>query len=286
MIHKESVHSSIGDASRFVFVTNDGFDIEFLLVNQPAKTIICVPTQTMCRQACAFCSAATFSEDYPSRNLRVDELLEGIRYALDVNGPKKGRHALVSFMGCGEPLLNLEVVIATMQSVYNCLPNTKFALATSIPRDSGPAMDLLAECVKLYDLPLKLSFSMHFATDSIRKKWMPNATPLEEAFHLLDKYHDITNRPVLVHYTPINNVNDGLISLTHLAQYLRRFKFPVRFIKFSATGDLAPSPDRHVDLMCTLLNARGVVTEYFKPDGNDIDSGCGRFLLHLKKELP
>ncbi len=94
--------------------------IEFSYINKSdGKDIICAPTQTSCNLGCKFC----FLSDYKLkvRNLQPEEITTPIDYVVEKLGllslEKRNKVLLVSFMGCGEPLLNLINVITAAKTI-------------------------------------------------------------------------------------------------------------------------------------------------------------------------
>jgi len=112
----EIIKSESDSTLKYIFKTDDNLIVEFSYINKnDGKDIICVPSQTMCNLACKFCHTTDYIGKIKNVNLEVSEIIGGIKYIIDNLGIEKhGRVLLISFMGCGEPILNVDNIIQSM----------------------------------------------------------------------------------------------------------------------------------------------------------------------------
>ena len=123
------------------------------------------------------------------------------------------RPLLISYMGCGEPLLNYKQVKDSMillRDTYQTIkvPLIRFAIATSLPEFAWINFFNLTNEIHKEKLPVKIHLSLHYTIDSIRKDWMPNSLSILPSLVALEYYKKITNNSVEIHYTLIDGVND------------------------------------------------------------------------------
>jgi len=97
------------------------------------KRVMTICTMSGCPMTCTFCA----SKNSFKRKLTANELLEQVDFLIN-EGTEKGRHPdpsktdefRVLYTRMGEPLLNLDNVIDSMQTLLNKYPNIIFGLST------------------------------------------------------------------------------------------------------------------------------------------------------------
>ena len=178
----EKIHSKVDNTIKFIFLTSDELVIELSYINKDdGKDIICVPSQTSCKMKCKFCHITDATDRLVNRNLKSKELVETVNYVYkDLELGKNPKVLLISYMGCGEPLLNYENIIENMRDLQNIyqdrkVPLIRFAIATSIPKFAHLNFFKLTEEIYKSKLPVKIHLSLHYTIDLIRKEWMPSS---------------------------------------------------------------------------------------------------------------
>lgn len=104
--------SKIDGTTKYLFELADGNLIESVLIYYPSRTIACISTQVGCPLKCAFCSTGKSGF---VRNLSVGEIVGQLLAIekdnnIDINN--------LVYMGMGEPLLNFENVIQSV-NIFN-----------------------------------------------------------------------------------------------------------------------------------------------------------------------
>jgi adenine C2-methylase RlmN of 23S rRNA A2503 and tRNA A37 len=257
----------------------DGQMVEFSYIdNGTDKDIICVPCQTMCNMKCTFCHLTDHIGKIPTKDMDYKDIVEGIEYIIcDL---RLGyRTILISYMGCGEPLANINNVIDSMVMLQE--PNIRFGLATMLPKKHYASFFTLIERVKSMKLPVKLHLSMHFVDDEQRKDWMPSALDLESSMSMLKLYRSLTGNPIEVHYTIMKDVNDSDYHIDSLNEWIDGHT-TIKFMMFSEKEslDAVKADEKKLETAMTWLKSEGKIVEYYKPPGSDIYSACGQFLLN------
>ena len=260
----------------------DGQMVEFSYIdNNTDKDIICVPCQTMCNMKCTFCHLTDHIGKIPTKDMDYKDIVEGVESIIGDLG-LGDRTLLISYMGCGEPLANINNVIDSMVVLER--PNMRFGLATMLPKKHYASFFTLIERVKSMKLPVKVHLSMHFVDDEQRKEWMPSALELEPSMNMLKLYRSLTGNPIEVHYTIMKDVNDTRYHLDNLHRMVDN-QTTIKFMMFSEKEslDVVKSDEDRLEKEMKWLKNEGKIVEYYKPPGNDIGSSCGQFLFELEK---
>ena len=205
-------------------------------------------------------------------------------------------------MGVGEPLLNLKL----LEEFYNNELYIKevlgyeiinYAIATMMPTK----LDKLIKLFTNLNIPLKLHFSLHTPINEDRIKLIPSTkVNVEEALSGLVQFRDAlqannkimnkykyfhrTNDPVEVHYTLIENVNDSKKALELICDLLKRYRIPIKFIRFNPINDLHISKREDLWVSTIRNNVKDLRVKTYSPPGREIGSSCGEFTKHYYHE--
>jgi 23S rRNA (adenine2503-C2)-methyltransferase len=186
---------------------------------------------------------------------------------------------LVSYMGCGEPLLNWDNVISSMVRINNNFSPCRFAIATLIPAAAWYHFFDSIHYIKDEKLDVKIHLSLHFTREDVRKGWMPAAMPIEASVAALEFYRKFTGQSVEVHYALIDDVNDGDEEAGELGELLQNRDIPVKFLQYNKRSSLNCIPSSRVSDFMYIVGDYGVRCEYYIPPGLDVGASCGQFLL-------
>lgn len=254
--------------------------IEFSCVRKDdGKDIIVVPIQTSCNLGCKFCYLT--GSGLPVRNLTALEVVEGVERVVSELKLPTSPALLVSFMGSGEPLMNLEVVIEAcilLRTKYSGVyEKVRFAVASIIPKLEQ--MWNLIKDVKRVELPIKFHWSLHSAKALSRGDLIPAAAAIHPSMESVVRYVETTGNPAEIHYTLIDGVNDDEAHLNALACLLEGKNVPIKFLAFKEGVEAGLTPSKRMDVFRATLEKLGVVTEYYDPPGSDIGSSCGQFTM-------
>lgn len=279
--------SNIDKTIKYIFKVNDKAFVEFsYLDNNTNKDILCVPCQTMCAMGCKFCHLTDKIGKYPLINLTSEQIRTGIDYIhkdLSLVTSTNERALLISFMGAGEPFLNIDVILDCIKGLQQDFVNIRFALATMIPTAKESVMEQLTTEVNKYNIPLKLHLSLHYTDDDTRNEWMPNALTIDKSITHLNNYKNSTGNPIEIHYTVINGVNDNNDNLTFLDENISN-DTTIKFMQFSEVDTLnhTGTDQSRIIEMIESLKVTGHIVEYYDPVGRDIGSSCGQFLTDVE----
>lgn len=278
----KKVESQIDNTVKFIFVSK-GQVIEFSYINKgDGKDIICIPTQTSCNLKCKFCFLSDY--DLCVRNLEPEEMLAGIIYTVEsLSLVKNGANdvLLISFMGCGEPLLNLENVLNTCELTIEKYKNdyrvVRFGLASLIPAIS--LMKKLTNEVAKRKIPIKFHLSLHSTITKKRKELLPAASSINESIKHVCDFVSKTNNSAEIHYAMIDGENDGDEEVVGLTKLLKGKPISIKFLIYNEKPSTPWVPSGRVDIFRNSLEKEGIETEFYVPPGGDVGSSCGQFLM-------
>src|SRR5215217_6534694 len=236
---------------KVLFETGDGRPLEAVLMRyRDGRRSLCISSQSGCPLTCTFC--ATGSMRF-GRNLTASEILD---QALHFRRIGAVDHAV--FMGMGEPLMNLDAVLAACER----LPEIGIASSNTAVSTVGwiPGIDrLVAE-----GPPVRLALSLHAADEALRSELMPvnDRYPLPEVLDACRRWHERRRRPVFVEYLMLDGVNDRYEQALALAKLLEpRRAFKVNLIPYNPTDAGYRGSGRDaIAVFRAVLEQRGIPT--------------------------
>ena len=270
---------------KFLFKLHDGRYVESVLIPaNPAlyggasdRRTLCVSSQVGCAYGCKFCASGLAGF---TRNLDASEIAGQVLAAEQLSNERVDN---IVFMGMGEPLANINNLLAAINLITNektlHLGARHLTISTS---GLVPQIRQLAE----HPQQIRLAISLHGATDEIRQQIMPvnRKWPLAELFDALDYCNSRKNQKLTLEYILIENINDSLEQATILARVARRLHAKVNLIPYNTVEGLEWK--RPTDKQCRafrdILKNAGVQATLRLEKGHDIDAACGQ--LRLKQE--
>jgi 23S rRNA (adenine2503-C2)-methyltransferase len=250
-----------------LFETADGRPIEAVLMRyRDGRRSLCLSSQSGCPLTCTFC--ATGSMRF-GRNLTTWEILD---QALHFRRKEDVNHAV--FMGMGEPLMNLDAVLAACER----LPELGVATSNTAISTVGwiPGIERMAR-----EAPaVRLALSLHAADDALRSEIMPvnDRYPLKDVLAACLDWHERRRREVFVEYLMLDGVNDRYEQASALADVLQpRRAFKVNLIPYNPTDSGFRGSSREaIAAFRAVLEARGLRATVRLTRGRDIDAACGQ----------
>jgi 23S rRNA (adenine2503-C2)-methyltransferase len=256
-----------------LFATADGRALETVLMRyRDTRRSICVSSQSGCPLTCTFCATGQMRF---ARNLSASEILD---QALHFRRIEAIDHCV--FMGMGEPMLNLDAVLAACER----LPDVGITHRRTTISTVGwiPGIERLAE----QDMPLRLALSLHAADEALRSQLMPvnERYPLREVIDAGRRFYERKRRRVFVEYVMLAGVNDRYEQALELAKVLSDGReqaapiFKVNLIPYNhtAAGAYEGSGRESIAAFKAALESRGVPVTVRLTRGRDIDAACGQ----------
>jgi 23S rRNA (adenine2503-C2)-methyltransferase len=261
-----------------LFRTHDGRPVEAVLMRYPApphprakrarpvvgRRSLCLSSQSGCPLTCTFCATGTMKF---GRNLTAGEILD---QALHFRRTERVDHAV--FMGMGEPMMNLDHVLAACERLPDLgITHRRTAISTV---GWIPGIDRLAAS----PMPIRLALSLHAADEALRSEIMPvnDRYPLADVLEACRRFYAAKRRLVFVEYVMLAGVNDRYEQALALADVLDPRVFKVNLIPYNPTGMYQGSSRQAIDAFRAVLEEHGLRATVRLTRGRDIDAACGQ----------
>jgi 23S rRNA (adenine2503-C2)-methyltransferase len=181
----------------------------------------------------------------------------------------------VVFMGMGEPLLNFEHLVTTLDALYTNIAPRRVTVSTS------GILPGIEELAKLERRP-NLAISVNAPDRKRREEIMPITAkyPLERLMAALRRFPLERGRDITIEYVLLAGYNDSPQDAVALAKLIRGLNAKVNAIPFNEDANLPawmkrPS-DREIDRFVDTLVRNGVRVTVRRSKGRDIAAACGQ----------
>jgi 23S rRNA (adenine2503-C2)-methyltransferase len=268
-------------SQKYLFVLRDGNRIESVYMPMRDRTSICLSSQAGCAVGCTFCVTGFFGA---GRNLTPSEMV-GQFFIV------KQEHAIpvesmnVVFMGMGEPLLNMEHLVTTLDILATNIAPKRVTVSTSgiIPG--------IEELSKLDRRP-NLAVSINAPDQKRREEIMPitKKYPLAELMSALKRYPLEKGREMTIEYVLLAGYNDSPKDATALARLIRGVRAKVNAIPFNDDPNLPRwmkrPTDEAIDDFVEALVENGAHVTVRRSKGREIAAACGQLRGKTERKLP
>ena len=263
-----------------LFETADGRPVEAVLMRyRDGRRSLCLSSQSGCPLTCTFCATGRMSF---GRNLTASEILDQALHFRRVEPAYAPDHAV--FMGMGEPLMNLDAVLAACER----LPDVGIATSNTAISTVGwiPGIERLAR----EGPAVRLALSLHAADEALRSELMPvnDRYPLAEVLEACRAWHAARRRQVFVEYLMLRGVNDRYEQAVELATALEpRRAFKVNLIPYNPTDASYEGSTREaIAAFRAALEELGVRTTVRLTRGREIAAACGQLAAAATASAP
>jgi 23S rRNA (adenine2503-C2)-methyltransferase len=249
-----------------LFRTADGHPVEAVLMRyRDGRRSLCLSSQSGCPLTCRFCATGAMRF---GRNLTPWEILD---QALHFRRLEDVDHAV--FMGMGEPMLNLDNVLAAARRLPELGITQRRTTVSTVGWLPG-----LRRFVDEVEEPIRLALSLHAAEGALRSELMPvnDRYPLADVLAECRRYVERRRRKVFVEYVMLAGVNDRVEQARALGGLLDAKAFKVNLIPYNPTGAFAGSSRQAIGAFAAELRRHGVPTTVRLTRGRDIAAACGQ----------
>ena len=249
--------------------THDGRKIETVLMRyRDGRGSICLSSQVGCALTCTFCATGRMKF---ARNLTSGEILDQALYFRRLTDVTN-----VIFMGMGEPMMNLDNVLAASA----LLPDLGITHRRTAISTVGwiPGIDRLTETT----MPIRLALSLHAADEELRSAIMPvnDRYPLADVLAACERFYAVKKRQVFIEYVMLDGINDQPHHAEELAAVLDPTVYKVNLIPYNPTDSIYDgSPRETIAAFQAILEARGLRATIRLTRGQDIDAACGQLAV-------
>jgi 23S rRNA (adenine2503-C2)-methyltransferase len=279
----EVVYQNISkDGTRkWVMKMPGGSSIETVLIPEGNRGTLCVSSQIGCALDCSFCS--TGKQGF-NRNLSAEEIVGQIWNAIasfdNIDRTKDRPVTNVVFMGMGEPLLNFDNV---MDSVNLMMDDFAYSISkrrlTISTAGVVPAIDRMGQYTDA-----SIAVSLHAPNDALRNELVPvnKKYPIDVLLNSVKSYLDQLSdkRKATIEYTLIAGVNDRKQHADELIEILKGLPCKINLIPFNpfpGSGYKKPS-NTEVRTFQDWLSKAGCLVTVRTTRGDDIDAACGQLV--------
>jgi 23S rRNA (adenine2503-C2)-methyltransferase len=274
-----SRHAASDGTVKFVLELPKGGQVEAVAIPAEERMTFCISSQVGCGFGCAFCMTAKLGF---TRNLDAGEIVGQVAALLAETGTPAGEYNIV-FMGMGEPLQNVENVLAALRILTH---ERGFGLGPR--RITVSTVGLPKGIRRLAREPVvpRLAVSLVAADAEVRRSLMPIArtVALEELADAVREFGEGRRDEPTLECVMLDGVNDAPELAHKLAKLARRAGAKVNLIEFNPTPALPyrPSPEARLEFFLRVLSAAGVVGTVRRSRGKDAFAACGQ-LAFLQK---
>jgi 23S rRNA (adenine2503-C2)-methyltransferase len=250
-----------------LFRTADGHPVEAVLMRyRDGRRSLCLSSQSGCPLTCTFCATGAMAF---GRNLTASEILD---QALHFRRLTAVDHAV--FMGMGEPMLNLDEVLAAARRLPDLGVTHRRTTISTVGWLPG-----LHRFVDEVEEPIRLALSLHAADGALRSELMPvnDRYPLADVLAECRRYVALRRRKVFVEYVMLAGVNDSPQHARTLVEVLDRAMFKVNLIPYNPTGSRYEGSSREaIAAFKSVLDRAGLPATVRLTRGRDIEAACGQ----------
>ena len=252
---------------KYLFRVLDSHFIEAVYIPEDDRATLCVSCQVGCKMGCRFC--VTGQQGFHG-NLSAGDILNQL-----FSIPEFENLTNVVFMGMGEPMDNLDAVLAATQVL-----TSEWGLGWSPKRITVSTVGIIPGLKRFLDeSQCHLAVSLHNPLPQERLAMMPvqKAFPLNDVLALLRKYNWSGQRRLSFEYTMFCGENDDLSHAQKLVEALKGLDCRVNLIRFheSPEAPFKTSMPTTIKTFQDYLNRNGVICTLRASRGQDIDAACG-----------
>jgi 23S rRNA (adenine2503-C2)-methyltransferase len=262
----ETERESRDGTIKTLFRTADGHPLEAVLMHyRDGRRSVCLSSQSGCPLTCTFCATGQMAF---GRNLTASEILDQVLHFRRV---EPVNHAV--FMGMGEPMLNLDEVLATARRLPDLGITHRRTTISTVGWLPG-----LRRFVDEVSEPIRLALSLHAPDDELRSRIMPvnDRYPIAAVVAECRRHVVRTRRRVFVEYVMLAGVNDSVEQARTLAELLGRDDFKVNLIPYNPTGEYEGSSRERIAAFKAILDRARVPATVRLTRGRDIEAACGQ----------
>ena len=273
IIHKFQKSSDL--TMKFSIKLHDNLIIEAVLIPTEKRITACVSSQVGCSLDCNFCATSRLKR---IRNLESYEIYDQIM--LLNNESLKSFSKPISnivFMGMGEPLLNYNNVIDSVDLIAGNqglgISKKKITLSTS---------GIYKMIKKMADDNVKfnLAISLHSAIEETRNQIMPfsKSFPLEKLIDSLEYWYLKTKIKITFEYLVWKDINDDFEHINALVKICKRIPSKVNLIDYNSINDerFISADPIWIDNYVNSLYENNIQVSVRRSRGKDIDAACGQ----------
>lgn len=252
---------------KYLFPGVGSRDVEAVYIPDGERATLCVSSQAGCKMNCSFCMTGRQGFHGSLTTAQI------INQVLAI--PESETLTNIVFMGMGEPLDNLDAVLAAIEIL-----TAPWGFAWSPKRITVSSIGKIRELKTLIETTrVHIAISLHSPYPSERATLMPveKAMPIHDVLALLRNYDFAHQRRLTFEYIMFRGINDDARHCRELAKLLRGLDCRVNLIRFHSIPDstLSPCSIAQMERFRDQLNADGITATIRASRGEDVMAACG-----------
>jgi 23S rRNA (adenine2503-C2)-methyltransferase len=269
---------------------SDGALVESVLMHYPARPgqrerhTVCISSQAGCAVGCPFCATGELGFE---RDLETAEIVDQVRHAARRLAADGRRLTNVVFMGMGEPLLNLDAVLAAVQALSD---PARFGLGARHVTVSTSGVVPGIRRLTALGPQFTLAISLHAARDALRDVLVPlnRRWPVAEVVSAGRDHAAATGRRISYEYTMIDGINDTPEDADALVDLLRDDHAHVNLIPMNPVAHTPwqASPMVVIERFAGRLTSAGISVTIRRNRGQEVGAACGQLAAERGGEPP
>ncbi len=259
---------------KFLFALEDKNLIETVLIpdDYSGRMTLCISSQVGCPLGCKFCATGYLGY---KRDLSVGEIVGQVLAVREMYGD--GVFDNIVFMGMGEPLLNLDNVVAAIEIMIDPIGLKVGAKRITVSTVGiAPGIRKLAES----GFKVNLALSLNATNDKLRRELMPigKVYPLEKLFSAIREWTGVKKRRITFEYILFKGLNDRREHALELANLIRGIPCKINLLAYNPVegADYQRPEEEDVDCFAEFLYPRAPAVTVRKSRGKDIAAACGQ----------
>ena len=274
-VHPESSSRSEDGTWKHLWPAFGGDVFESALIPEKDRLTLCVSSQVGCRVGCKFCLTARKGL---RQNLSPAEILSQYR-----NLPQRQAVTHFVFMGMGEPLDNLDAVLASLEIL-----TAPWGYGFSPRRITVSTVGFLPDLERLLDqTDVNIAISIHAARREVRLPLVPseNRHPARSVVELLrhraeralPPFTGSGRRRLSFEITMLGGVNDSPEEAAEVRDLIGGIPARVNLIPWNPFpgAPFRPSDRATIEQYQRVLKRAGIMTTIRESRGQDIGAACG-----------
>ncbi len=269
----QATETAADGTKKFLFRLFDDSCVETVLIPEPKRLTLCLSTQVGCRQGCRFC--VTGRQGF-HRNLKVGEIVDQVVQVQKHVDREQRRISNIVFMGMGEPLDNLDVLVKAIE-ILKYDDGLQFSSRRITVSTCGlvPGMEKLGA-----QADVCLAISLNATEDETRSRLMPinRRYNLKTLLSACRRFPLKRRSRITFEYILLKDLNDRLADAVRLVKLLKPLKSKINLIPFNEHPDLPYQrpTDEQISAFQAILLDSGMTSIIRKSKGADISAACGQ----------
>tara|TARA_B100000902_G_scaffold1384_1_gene1808 strand:- start:5497 stop:6579 length:1083 start_codon:yes stop_codon:yes gene_type:complete len=268
---------------KYLIELSSGSSVEMVRIPEKKRMTLCISSQAGCALQCTFCATGAQGFD---KNLTSDEIIGQVWLA---NFHDKDLKPItnVVFMGMGEPLLNFDPVIESVEIMRDQL-----AYSLSKKRITISTSGIVPQINKLAGITdVSLAISLHAPDNQLRDIIVPinKKYPIKQLLTSCQNYlsQQTSKSNITIEYILIDGINDSIKHAASLSKILSNLSCKINLIPFNPFdgSEYKRSTNKNIYAFKDYLIQKGYITTLRITRGDAIDGACGQLVGNLKNTV-